>query len=139
MCGWSAGRLQRDRVVSRRAGPRASHDRFVCLHGLSDYDVRGILDSAVMLKSRYWIRALGLVLLAALAAGGGLTRRYREERCALDGQRIQPIFRVRIARRGEPPHSFCCIRCAEIWRARGGSVGVISVTDEVTGRELDAE
>jgi hypothetical protein len=79
-----------------------------------------------------------VLLLAGLAALGSLARQSGRDGCALDGQSIDRVFRVRMMLRDETARSFCCIRCAELWRRWAARVRAVYVTDEVTGREIDA-
>jgi len=59
------------------------------------------------------------------------------ERCALDGQRIVPIYRVDLMDGNERRARFCSIGCASDWPATSQE-SVWHVRDEVTGKTLDA-
>lgn len=83
--------------------------------------------------------AVVFVVAAGLPVAGNWARGSRKERCALDGVRIEPIFRVRIFDPHGQADQFCCVACAELWLQRQTERHVaIYVTDEVTGSELDA-
>jgi hypothetical protein len=81
--------------------------------------------------------ALWLLGVVALGAVSRVTyQRGRAERCALDGLRIEALYRVDLGRDGETVHSFCCVDCAAEWpEVHAGDTW--TVRDEVTGGELD--
>jgi hypothetical protein len=80
-----------------------------------------------------------LVVLAALPVVGHWVRGEHQDRCALDGVRIVPAFRVRIVHRCGQTDQFCCIRCVELWLQRQVvQPDAVYVTDEVTGQEIDS-
>ena len=85
------------------------------------------------------------ILLAVLATAivlpvlGNWIRRSGEAGCALDGQRIDPYFRVRIMNQDQRTNEFCCIRCAELWLdEQPARIQTILVTDEASGQEIPA-
>jgi hypothetical protein len=60
-------------------------------------------------------------------------------RCVLDGGELAAAYRMRMVDQRGHSHAFCCVRCGEIWLGRQhSSPTAIFVTDEITGRELDA-
>src|SRR5262249_20029413 len=59
-------------------------------------------------------------------------------RGAYDGQRIEPLYRVRVIYRGGQGDDFCCIRCASRWNYRGYAAQVL-VVDETSGEEIDSQ
>ena len=81
---------------------------------------------------------LGLAILLPLL--GSWLRRQEGQGCALDGQAINPAYRVRIVDQGGESRVFCCIRCGELWLARAAEKKPreIWVTDETSGREIRA-
>jgi hypothetical protein len=87
-----------------------------------------------------WTTGLSVLLMVVvLPIVGNWARHAKKERCALDGNAIQPIFRVRIIDNLQQVHQFCCIRCAELWIGHvPDEVTAISVTDEVSGQEINA-
>jgi hypothetical protein len=88
---------------------------------------------------RYCVGVLvGLIVVVGLPLAGHWARRSLVPRCALDGTRIEPLYRVRMQDSAGASHEFCCIRCALLWLERGHNPQSIWVTDEVTGAEVDA-
>jgi hypothetical protein len=89
---------------------------------------------------RSWRVSLASLLLAiGLPVVGHSLRRSGLERCALDGVAVLPIFRARMV--GVASHSrvFCCVHCAELWLEHApNDAAEVIVTDEVSGREIDA-
>jgi NosL protein len=78
-----------------------------------------------------------LFLLVALAAS--LMKKSEGESCALDATKIEPIYQVDITPREGKILKFCCIECARKWLAANkGRVSAVTVTDEVTGKRIDA-
>src|SRR5262245_13594375 len=57
----------------------------------------------------------GVALAIGLPLAGWLVRQGGPPRCAYDGQRIEPRYRVRIVDRNNHGHVFCCVRCATRW------------------------
>jgi hypothetical protein len=92
-----------------------------------------------MPKLSWWILWVILLVVVGLPLAGHLARRKAEIRCALDGGRIEPIYRVRIVDDKDLDYEFCCIRCAEIWLQSCAQLpAAIYVTDEATGTEIDS-
>jgi len=58
-------------------------------------------------------------------------------RCALDGERIVPVYRVDLVEAEGESVSFCSIRCATAWPDVPAEASW-QVRDEVTGRVIDA-
>ncbi|HVA45363.1 MAG TPA: hypothetical protein VNH11_03160 [Pirellulales bacterium] len=80
------------------------------------------------------------VLAIGLPCLGVWMRRQQAPQCALDGVPIDAIYAVEIAGPSGNHHRFCCIRCAEYWRAQNNSLDeTVHVTDEVSGRAIPAE
>lgn len=77
-----------------------------------------------------------LVLLLAVYSRWH-TDRSRNQRCALDGNRIQPWARVDLLAGGEVLYSFCCVTCAAEWPDVPRDA-YWQVHDEITGAPLDA-
>jgi hypothetical protein len=88
-----------------------------------------------------WLFVLvGLTLVVSLPVLGHWARHSSAERCALDGSRINPIYRVIAVDKQGVSHSFCCPHCAQIWLQRQTAApSVVTVTDENTGRDIDAQ
>jgi hypothetical protein len=96
-------------------------------------------DGRAMRKTAWMTGAAGLLVLAGLAFVGSWLRRSPQLRCALDGARLDPLFRVRIVDEEGRSYEFCCVRCAEIWLHRQAMPPrAIYVTDEESGQEIDA-
>ena len=92
-----------------------------------------------MRASGWWIAAAGLLVVVGLPLVGKWVRRTPQERCTLDGARIDPLYRVRVVDNQDQDHPFCCIRCATLWLSRQKvKPRSVRVTDEATGREIDA-
>jgi hypothetical protein len=89
-------------------------------------------------------KAPWVVALAVLAVAVGLPLAAHWLRgppppgCTLDGATIDPAYRVTVVDAGGQPHSFCCIRCAQLWLAGQPPPRSVSVTDEAGGGEIDA-
>jgi hypothetical protein len=76
---------------------------------------------------------------AALPIAGNWSRRHAEGHCALDGIKIDPLFRTRIVDARGKSHEFCCIRCAEWWLGHQTiKPRAIYVVDETSGEEISA-
>lgn len=83
------------------------------------------------------IIVIAVFILAALA--GSLLKKSGGDVCALDGMRIEPIYQVDIDPAEGKTLKFCCIGCARKWLvANKGKVGAVTLTDEVTGKRIDA-
>ncbi len=82
--------------------------------------------------------------LAGLAVAVGLPLAAHWARptpagCALDGLPINAAYRVAVVDAAGGVHEFCCPRCAQLWLGRQATPPrAITVTDEATGREIDA-
>jgi hypothetical protein len=86
-----------------------------------------------------WITGIaGLLALAGLPIVGSWLRRTPQPCCALDGARLESVFRVRVLDQDGRSHEFCCVRCAELWLQRQPRPRAIYVTDEESGQEIDA-
>jgi hypothetical protein len=93
-----------------------------------------------MRTSRWGIVLAVLVVAVGLAVLGTSIRRRLPGRCALDGDRIEPLYRVRVVDEAGVSQEFCCIRCAQLWlKSRRGQPVVIYVTDEASGQEIDGQ
>jgi hypothetical protein len=94
----------------------------------------------MMRLSSWKLGLLGLLVLAGLPVVGAWCRRSSTGRCALDGSRIEPLYRVCLVDERDQRHPFCCLRCAELWlEHQAEKPRAIRVTDEVSGQEIDAE
>ena len=92
-----------------------------------------------MWTSRWRIVLVVLVAVVLLALAGSWTRRGARGRCELDGGVIDSAYRVRIEDEGGASHSFCCIRCAQLWLAASPEGhGTVYVTVEASGQEIEA-
>jgi hypothetical protein len=92
-----------------------------------------------MTRSRWLITLCVLSLAVGLPLLSHALSRKAAHSCALDGRQIEPGARVLIRANGEPDREFCSMRCAELWLARAASPSAaVFVTDEITGREIDA-
>ncbi len=93
-----------------------------------------------MVPKSWWLTGLaGLAIVAALPFVGHWLRGDQEERCAWDGQELEPIYQVRIVEEPAIATKFCCIRCAESWLERRGRQPLqIFVTDEASGTEIES-
>jgi hypothetical protein len=89
-------------------------------------------------KVPWRIGLVGLVVVG-LPLLGYWARQRREPGCALDGAPINPRYRVTMVDAQGRSQAFCCPRCAQLWLARQPAApAAITVTDETTGRPLDA-
>jgi hypothetical protein len=92
-----------------------------------------------MPKTAWITGAAGILLLAGLPIVGCWLRRSPQPCCALDGVRLEAVFRVRVQDHEGHSHEFCSVRCAELWLQRQPAPPrAIYVTDEATGQEIDA-
>jgi len=91
-------------------------------------------------RRTFWLSTLaGLVVVVGLAAAAQWARHGTQEGCALDGSRIDPIYRVDIVDDRGESHAFCCPTCARLWLARRPDPPrAITVTDEASGERIDA-
>jgi hypothetical protein len=104
----------------------------------------------------WWSLVLaGLAVIVGLPLAGSWLRRHTEPRCALDGLKIEPLYRARVVDRANGSHDFCCVRCAAFWLARQEKdketrkhpdtetrtqrPDVVYVTDEASGEEIDSQ
>jgi hypothetical protein len=63
----------------------------------------------------------------------------RQQGCALDAFRIEPIYRVSIVDDQNHARESCCVRCAEFWLDRqANQPRGIYLTDEASGEEIEA-
>lgn len=85
-----------------------------------------------------WVRGLvGLAVVVGLPVMAHWARRPDGTGCALDGAKIDPIYRVEISDGQGRTQAFCCLRCARIWRDRQPAPPQsITVTDEASGQRL---
>jgi hypothetical protein len=91
-----------------------------------------------MSKAQWCVVLIGMVVIVALPFAGRWARRQPEGRCAFDGGKIEPRFRVGIVDAGGLSHDFCCIHCAERWLDKQAlKPQAITVTDEISGLEID--
>jgi hypothetical protein len=90
-------------------------------------------------SSRLLLVATVLVVVVGLPLAGKWARQTPETRCALDGQRIDSCYRVRIVDDRDRDHEFCSIQCARLWLdSQKLKPRAVLVTDETTGEEIDA-
>jgi hypothetical protein len=83
--------------------------------------------------------ALGLVVVVGLPVLAHWLRREAAGGCALDGVPIDPAYRVEVVDAEGHTHAFCCPACARMWlRGQPASPRAVTVTDEATGRKIDA-
>jgi hypothetical protein len=86
-----------------------------------------------------WLASLVALMAFGLPLLGHWARSTPEVTCALDGVAVDPLMRVRVVDDQGKEHLFCCIRCATLWlNGEGTRPRQIFVTDEVSGREIDA-
>jgi hypothetical protein len=82
---------------------------------------------------------LGLIVVVGLPLLGAWWRHRGGPGCALDGMKINPAYRVDVTDAEGRTHSFCCIRCAEMWLEKQSAAPQgITVTDELSGEPVDA-
>lgn len=80
-----------------------------------------------------------IVIFILLALSTSLMKKSGGDVCALDAIKIEPIYQVDITVADGKTLKFCCIGCARKWLAGNkGKVEYITVTDEVTGKRIDA-
>ncbi len=61
-------------------------------------------------------------------------------RCCLDGSRIEPLYEVIITQKDGSCSKFSCVPSARIWlRENSEQVSFIGVTDEISGKKIEAE
>jgi len=88
----------------------------------------------------YWLSALaGLAVVVTLALVAHWARGRPAQGCALDGAKIDPVYRVEIVDGQGQGHDFCCLVCARLWLDRQTTrPQAIRVTDEASGETIDA-
>jgi hypothetical protein len=91
------------------------------------------------LNRRRWLRrCAGMLTVIGLPVAGRVLREGGPDRCAFDGEPIEPSYRVRIAG-ADGSRQFCCVGCAARWLERSpASPDCVFVTDEIGGQELPA-
>ena len=78
-----------------------------------------------------------IFLLVALATS--FMKRSGGDKCALDAIKIEPIYQVDVTPTEGKTLKFCCIECSKKFLAANrGKVNAVTVTDEVTGKRIDA-
>ena len=78
-----------------------------------------------------------IFLLVALATS--FLKRSGGDKCALDAIKIEPIYQVDVTPTEGKTLKFCCIECSKKFLAANrGKVNAVTVTDEVTGKRIDA-
>jgi hypothetical protein len=81
----------------------------------------------------------GLAVVVGLPVAGHWARDRAEPGCALDGARIEALYRAEVVEEGGSSREFCCLRCAAIWLERHPAAPrAVRVTDEASGRMIDA-
>ncbi len=89
-------------------------------------------------RSWWWIGLVGILVAGSLPVIGQQLRKG-QARCALDGQTIDPTFRVMVVEKDGARRIFCCIACTELWLRRSKAIPhQVLVTDEVTGQPVNA-
>jgi hypothetical protein len=88
----------------------------------------------------FWVvTVLGVAAVAALAGASQWLRTRPADACALDGSRIDPIYRIQIIDGRGATHAFCCVACARLWLDRQDTPPrSVLVTDESSGELFDA-
>ena len=61
---------------------------------------------------------VGLVVLVGLPIAAHWVRRAEKAGCALDGTKINPVYRVVIVDDRGRSHEFCGLSCAQLWLRR---------------------
>jgi hypothetical protein len=86
---------------------------------------------------RLFLLLTGLAVVLGVPVAGRWARRG-EARCALDGRKIEPLYRARVVQRGRS-RDFCCVGCASRWLGRSGhEADAVYLTDETGGGEVEA-
>ncbi|HKB42488.1 MAG TPA: hypothetical protein VKD72_39035 [Gemmataceae bacterium] len=81
----------------------------------------------------------GLFVVIGLPLAGHLARRNAEAGCDLDGVKIDRRYRVEIVDNQQERHTFCCLRCAQLWMQHQSTAPrSITVIDEESGEPVDA-
>jgi hypothetical protein len=91
------------------------------------------------LRTRAAIVVAGLAIVVGLPMLGHWSRRGQPSRCAYDGLAIESIYRVEVIRSRDVAHEFCCVRCAQRWLEKPGTLAAsATVIDEASGEQIDA-
>jgi hypothetical protein len=87
-----------------------------------------------------WLPALvGLLAVAGVALLAHRARRTAEVNCALDGTKIDSIYRVEVVDGAGIIHRFCCPVCARLWlKQQAAPPQNLIVTDEASGAPVEA-
>jgi len=81
-----------------------------------------------------------IVIFFLIALAASLQKRSGGDVCALDATKIEPIYQVDITPQDGKALKFCCIECSKKFLAANkGKAGTVTVTDEVTGKRIDAD
>jgi len=92
-----------------------------------------------MQTSRWLLVVACLLVVIGLPLAGKWARHTSEPRCAFDGAKIDPHYRVRVVDDQERDHQFCCIHCATLWlNHQVTKPRAVFVTDEAADQEIDA-
>jgi hypothetical protein len=91
-------------------------------------------------RRTFWVSILvGLAVVVSLAVAAQWARHDSQEGCALDGSKIDPVYRIEILDDRGESHAFCCPTCARLWlRRQSAPPRAITVTDEASGERIDA-
>ena len=86
---------------------------------------------------------IGLGLVAVLSLGLGIFYQQHQRgvspRCHLCGNRIQALYQVEIVLNNQEKKPFCSVVCGEKWFGPNKkNVSYVAVTDEVSGKRIDA-
>jgi endogenous inhibitor of DNA gyrase (YacG/DUF329 family) len=87
-----------------------------------------------------WVGALALlVVTVGLPVAAHWARRQSRPGCALDGGKIDPLYRAAVVDGEGAAREFCCLRCAEIWLGhQTAPAQAVLVTDEASGEAIAA-
>src|SRR5262249_37492263 len=131
--------LPGDRALPVGNGPGPLASEPVGVYGIVGHAVAGAGSGMNRARSRWLLLLAGLLVIVGLPVAGKWMRRQAAPRCALDGLKIEPLYRVRVVDRAGSSHNFCCVHCAGLWLARQGErPEAVFVTDEAGGAELAA-
>ena len=88
---------------------------------------------------QHWLLASGaLLVVLGLPFVGKSLRSAGPPGCQLDGVVIEQAYVVRVTDALQHEHSFCSVRCAQLWLERHGRpVRSVKVTDELSGQFID--
>src|SRR5262249_57057291 len=112
--------LPGDRALPVGNGPGPLASEPVGVYGIVGHAVAGAGSGMNRARSRWLLLLAGLLVIVGLPVAGKWLRRQSEPRCALDGLKIEPLYRVRVVDRTGGSQDFCCIRCAGLWLGRHG-------------------